>query len=156
MRTISILVIVVAVILPFVSCRSTGLRAGANSREAWVCTQCNVVCASGDNCPACKGELKVTGVTRACPRCNMQCWGDCPVCGVHSVPAIRYYRCPMCGRTLPMAYDTQDSATPPKCPGCKWDMMPQTVPLRAHCSDCGIWSSRIGPCPRCGIDMSPM
>jgi hypothetical protein len=160
MRAGLLTALLVAASCLLVSCRSLDGSRGPRGSMALVCTQCNIVCDSGDRCPACKARLQNTGVTKACPRCNTLCGRRCPVCGVYSVPAVRYYRCPRCGKTLPMtgrAVRFQgDIAARPKCPDCGWDMLPQTVPLRAFCPDCRVWSSRPGPCPQCGVDMSPM
>jgi hypothetical protein len=160
MRMGFLLALFIAIACLLVSCRTIGITGGPGGRTAWACTQCNVACTSAKHCPVCKGKLQATHVTRACPRCGMECGGRCPVCGVHSVPAIQYYKCPSCGKTLPskgrFPKPAGGAISGPACPGCGWKMLPQTVPLRACCPDCGVWSSKSRPCPNCGLDMSPM
>ncbi len=157
MRTYLLLALVVAAACLLSNCRTVGVTGGPSGRECLACLQCNIACTSGDKCPACKGKLQVTAVVRACPRCGAVSGRTCGVCGVPSVPAIQYYKCPICGSTRPgRAGGFRPGASLPKCANCRVEMYPQTVPLRACCPDCGIWSSGPGPCPRCGIDMSPM
>ena len=160
MRASLLCALTLAIALLLYSCSSVGLTGGPSKLRAWVCTQCNLACTAGKHCPACKGGLQDTDVAKACPRCGMACGKSCPLCGVRSVPAIQYYKCPACGKTLPTkGGELRGGNVPrilPACPGCGRKMLPQSVPLRACCPDCGVWSSRTGPCPRCGLDMSPM
>lgn len=150
----------VSIVCILANCGSLTARRGIRAKSASSCLQCNVVSASGGECPVCKGALRTTDVAKACPRCGMACGRVCPLCGVHSVSAIQYFKCPGCGMTIPEKGGRLRSGkrldSLPKCQGCGRGMQPQTVPLRALCPDCGIWSSRIGPCPRCSVDMSPM
>jgi len=142
------------------SCRTAGISADPSGSSIGACLQCNVVCCKGSECPVCKGVLKRTEISRACPRCGKPCGRTCGVCGLDSVPALQYFKCPNCGRTQPCSggdigrYGT--GAGLPVCPNCRVRMLGQSVPLRGFCPDCGIWSERAGPCPRCGLDMAPM
>ena len=155
MRYGIVLVLSLSAACILVGCSSMPLTGGGGS-EAWVCTQCNVACSHSGECPACKCELMRTGVTWACPRCGEQIKGGCAICGVHSVPAVQYYRCPTCGRTIPAFGTRPQSGLGPKCKHCKRPTHHQTVPVRYWCADCEVWSSRRMPCPRCGLEMSPM
>ena len=157
MRTCLLILFVVALACILANCKTVGVTGGPSGRECQACLQCNIACTSSDKCPSCKGKLQVTSVVRACPRCGAVSGRSCSVCGVPSVPAIQYYKCPICGRTRPGAPGGAKPGDPlPKCLSCKVEMYRQTVPLRACCPDCGVWSTRVSPCPRCGIDMSPM
>lgn len=136
-------------------CGSMPLAGGGGSK-AWVCTQCNVVCSERGECPVCKCQLMRTSVSWACPRCGEAVRGTCAICGVHAVPAVQYYRCPTCGRTTPASGGRPPSGRGPQCGQCERPMLHQTVPVRYTCPDCNVWSSRRMPCPRCGLEMSPM
>jgi hypothetical protein len=135
-------------------CGSIPLAGGGGS-YAWVCTQCNLVCSEAGRCPACKCEMMRTAVSSACPRCGEPLTGTCAICGVHSVPAVEYFRCPTCGRTLPCSGGRPRPGAEPQCPQCARPMLHQVVPIRYTCQDCKIWSSRPMLCPRCGLEMSP-
>jgi hypothetical protein len=155
MRSSMVFVFGLAAALMLAGCSSMPLAGGGGSK-AWVCTQCNVVCSESGECPVCKCELMRTAVSWACPRCGEPVRGSCAICGVHAVPAVQYYRCPTCGRTRPASGGRPASGTGPKCKHCDRPMLHQTVPIRYHCPDCDVWSSRRMPCPRCGCEMSPM
>lgn len=155
MRYGNVLVLSLAAACALAGCGSIPLTGGGGS-EAWVCTQCNVACSESGECPACKCELMKTSVSWACPRCGEPVRGTCPICGVRCVPAVRYYRCPTCGRTRPASAADLRTGKGPQCSNCERPMMLQIVPIRYWCPDCSVWSSRRIPCPRCGLQMSPM